>query len=215
MIRTSRIWILCAILSSGLSGCGSQNPKLEITEIAPGLTELYLDDPDSLDLGAGGTTLEVKTANSDKTLNLPGMMGARTFLVIFETSGYTGPPVPMMFNDPFTGRQCPGIQIAENSFGWNLGGTSFAYRLQGNNGYPGGISNFFWRHWEADDTVTFGTRPRPVIGVTFVEDTSLPNSIPRSPGSLARKWGPNGPIDNNRESDWKGSLVETLCSPSQ
>jgi hypothetical protein len=214
MIRTSKTWILWAILSSAVSGCGSQNPKLEITEIAPGVTELYLDDPDSLDLGVGGATLEVKTANYDKTLNLPGAMGARTYLVIFEKSGYTGPPVAMMFTDRFTSRQCPGIQIAENSFGWNLGGTSFAYRLHGNNGYPGGISNFFWRHWETDDAVTFGTRPRPVIGGNFIEDTSAPNPIPAAPGTLVRKWGPNGPIDNDRESDWKGSLVNTLCGPS-
>ena len=79
----------------------------------------------------GRLSLSIKTANYDHSLGLVSTIAARSYLVIFEEPGYSDQPAVATYTDPNTGAQCSGIKVAESSFGWNLGNTSYAFRLSG------------------------------------------------------------------------------------
>ena len=210
MIRVVVILAVGIVVVTSFLGC-TPHPKLKITEVAPGAVEIYLDDPNTLDLSR--VTLTSATgASFSNTLNLIGTMAARSYLVVYEEAGYTGQPVAATYTAPLTSVQCPGIKLSEDSFGWNLGNTNFAFRLSGSSGRgPSGIAGLFYRHWDSDDVVRIGTRPRPQIGGNFTEDTSTPVPLPFPPGTVSRNWGPNGPIDNDLESNWHAALP-SWCS---
>jgi hypothetical protein len=213
MIRGGAICILSIIALAGSAGC-TAHPRLKLTEVAGGTVELYLDRQDQFNLSRLSLKVETATGYSN-SFNLLGTMPGRSYLVIFEEVGYTGQPASATYVDPFSSIQCSGIKVAENFFGWNLGGTSFAFRLSGDSGRgPGGIPGLFFSRWEVDDVVTFGTRPRPAVGGNFTEDTTAPISLPVPPGTVSRTWGPNGPIDNDLESDWRNAFP-TFCAQTQ
>ena len=142
-------------------------------------------------------------------------MGARTFLVIFEGSGYNGPPLSTTFTDPYTNAQCSGIQVAENTLGWNRGTTGFSFR----------VCCRFWIYDQDTGPLlsTLGGIRHSQIGDPTATSYcrglhrgySDPEAATASSTIADRKWGTNGPVDNNLESDWKGSLVNTFCGPTQ
>ena len=208
MIRSIIICALGVIVLIG-SGCTTYS-GLRLTEVAGGTVELYLEQSNQLDFGIFGTSLEVKTEDGhNNSLNLLGAMPGGSYLVVFEEIGYTGQPVSVTYTDPFSNAQCAGIKVAESFFGWVPGATSFAFRIAGD------LTNFYGVRIIVDDVVTFGTRPRPSIGGSFTEDTSLPVSLPPFSRSMSRKWGASGSImDNKSESDWE-SAFPTFCGPTQ
>lgn len=203
---------IAALAVVGSSAC-STRPALKITEVAGGTVELYLDESRSQNLDR--LSLQVETgAGYSESASLVGTMPGESFLVVFEEIGYSGGPVAATYSDPFTGDRCSGIKMAENTFGWNQGGTSFAFRLSGRSSRVGGLAGLFQRRWQIDDVVTFGTRPRPSIGGSFTEDTTVPVGLPVPPGSVSRSWAAGAPIDNDLESDW-GNKFPSFCRETQ
>ena len=207
--------LLCAIgimSVAPLSGC-TQTRKLLITEWWPEVVELYLDEPanKTLDLTPFSMNVQAKVdlipnvnePDYTGTARLVGRITGGSYLVIFEEFGYTGSPVAGTYTDPVSTRQVPGIKVKQGFFGWNLGGASTSLRVSGVSRGPGGIAGLFAVRERVDDVVKIGTRPRPSIGGDFTEDTPSALPLPNPPQTMGRKWGPNGPIDNNLESDWR------------
>jgi hypothetical protein len=204
------------------SGC-NRNRRLLMTEWFPEVVELYLDEPAGNTLNLAGFSIDVNAkvdlnpnvAEPDysNAADLVGTISGGQYLVIFEEFGYTGPPVTATYTDPVSARQIPGIKVKEGFFGWNLGGTSTSLRISGASRGPGGIAGLFYVRQRVDDVLKIGGRPRPAIGGTFTEDTPSPVPLPLAPQTMGRKWGPNGPLDNNLESDWRAGL-STFGSPT-
>jgi len=195
-----------------VSGC-TNNRRLLITEWFPEVVELYLDEPTGNTLNLAPYSMNV-VAKVDLNPNVPepdysgtadlvGTITGGSYLVVFEEFGYRGTPVAGTYTDPVTGRQLPGIKVKEGFFGWNQGGASTSLRVSGVSRGPGGIAGLFSARQRVDDVLKIGGRPRPSIGGTFTEDTSAPVTLPQAPRTMGRKWGPNGPIDNDLESDWR------------
>lgn len=195
-----------------LAGC-SQRRGLLITEWFPEVVELYLDEPASESLDLSQFSLQVQARqdlipNVDEPdhrnqVDLLGTLSGGSYRVIFEESGYTGPPVASTYTDPVTTRQVPGIKVEEGFFGWNLGGASTSLRISGTTRGPGGLAGLFYVRDFVDDVLRLGGRPRPSLGGGFTEDTPAPVPLPVPPQTLGRKWGPDGPLDNDLESDWR------------
>jgi hypothetical protein len=144
-------------------------------------------------LDLAGFSLQVSARpNHQDRVDLFGTLSGGEFRIVFEEFGYTGAPVTGTFNDPVRGA-IPGIKVKQGFFGWNLGGASTSLRVSGTS--ANGI---------VDGVVLIGNRPRPAIGGTFVEDTAAPIPLPSGVplGTLGRKWGADGPIDTDNESDW-------------
>ena len=157
------------------------------------MVELHLDEPAGAVLDLAGFSLQVAAKpNHQGRVDLSGTMRAGEFRIVFEEFGYTGAPVAGTFNDPVRGA-IPGFKVKQGFFGWNLGGASTSLRVSGTS--ASGI---------VDDVLLIGDRPRPAIGGTFIEDTPTPIPLPSGVplGTLGRKWGPEGPIDSDNESDW-------------
>lgn len=207
MLKLITNFLLGVILFAAF-GC-SNHIKLEITEMSEGFLELYLDEPNDVDLSL--CTLEVAAdPGYTNSLQLTGTMPADSYIVVWEEPGYTGPPVSAMYINPnVPNQQCAGIKVQEYFFGWNLRGNSFAVRISGD------WSNFYGVKQKVDDKLAFGRRPRPALGGTFTEDTQLPLQVPNPPiGAIGRKWMGGNPIDNNLESDWKTDFI-SVCAPTQ
>lgn len=190
--------------------------KLIITEWFPNAVELYLDEPAGTTLDLTGIALEVRArVDLDPNVDEPdhqarvelfGTIRGGEFLVVFEGYQYSGDPVAEIYTDaPYIGGNvhAPGIKVRDNFFGWNFGGTSTSLRVFGTS--SGGL---------VDDVVKLGSRPRPAIGGTFQEDTPAEVPLPWAPNTLGRLWGPSGPLDNDRESDWRAG-TRTFGEPPQ
>jgi hypothetical protein len=172
-------------------GASAARRRLLITEWFPEMVELHLDEPAGTTLDLAGLALDVRAGpNHQGRVDLFGTMSGGEFRIVFEEFGYMGPPVAGTFNDPVRG-PIPAIKVKQGFFGWNLGGVSTSLRVSGTSAKG-----------TVDDVLLLGNRPRPQVGGTFVEDTAMPIALPVVPNTLARKWGPDGPIDTDRESDW-------------
>ena len=179
-------------------------PKLLITEWFPDKVELHLDAPPGtmLDLWPYFLQVQARTPPPNAGIHsgqvdLFGPMTGGGFLIVFEEPGYSGSPVGETYTDPQTQTQSPGIKVADGFFGWNFGGDSTSLELLRSPTRPSGVL-------EPVDAVMLGENlPRPPISGDFTEDTPIDLPDGAFLGSLSRKWGPNAPIDNDLESDWK------------
>jgi len=173
------------------AGASVVQRRLLITEWFPEVIELHLDEPTGTVLDLSGFSLEVRAKpNHQARVDLLGTMSGGDFRIVFEEFGYTGPPVSATFTDQVRG-SIPGIKVKQDFFGWDLGGTSSSFRVSGASA-----------NGKVDDVVLIGNRPRPTIGGTFVEDTAVPLPAGATLGTISRKFGPDGPIDTDKESDW-------------
>lgn len=192
------------------SGCSTAQRNLLLTEVGKQGVELYLDEPSSQRLRLGdGMRLEVRSnTNGTITKNDIGLgtasqaMQGGGFLIVWEGSNYTGPPVAEDYPSGISGA-VPGIKVADKFFG-DIDSEPSEIRLIGERNRVSGLLVIFpmFTADQVDDVIRFGQPPadRPVSGGTFAPNGSL--IYPTGSGPLQRWWGPSGPIDTDQETDW-------------
>jgi hypothetical protein len=218
--------VIVAILTSlgllTLNGCASVR-NLKITEVSLDAVELYLDEQRDNSLDLASQKLKYVNSNGDQSeLDLFGTIRGSGFLIVWEASSYTGPPVAQDYVD-FQGNNVPGIVVQQGFFA-NPQAETFAYRVYGRGTRY--IFPFFIFYDDVDDVVKFGGGPmglpRPNIGGAFHETQQLGATEVRVPGqgltpasTISRLWNAatGKPLDTDDESDWE-KASDNLGSPT-
>jgi hypothetical protein len=208
------VWIASAALSTACANAGTLQRRLLITEVGRNQVELYLDEPasDVLVLG-NGFELEVRTDDGagNATHRSTGLgagdqrIPGGGFFVVWEDTGYQGPPVA----EPFSGGQTgyvPGIKV-EHGLLNGIKDFPSEVRVHGSRNRINGVVIVLPRQVtdEADDVVRFGTPAanRPTSGGAFTSTDTLGN--PSGSNTLQRLFTNGAPRDTNDESDWTRS----------
>jgi hypothetical protein len=194
--------VVVVFVSLLLPACGVDR-KLKITEVAPNTIELYLDEPsgNQLDL----TNMKFKWVSQDPMaqpksgevdLGLAGTLQGGTFLMIFEGSNYSGPPVAQNFHN-----QIPGIKVKDNFFPGYGQNPSVSMSVDGKHYRTYIVFVPIYRD-TVNDVVRFGPRPRPNLFGVFNEDGSLDGLRPVGTQSIGRAFSNGIPVDTDSEADW-------------
>ena len=199
--------LLLGLLVFTLAGC-QKSRSLKITEIGANRVELFLDEPSDHSLNlhsidfvwasqesapAGSPT--PTPVRATVSLGLAGSIQGQQYLVIFEDSNYTGPPVAQEF---FRGK--PGIKVRDSFFpGY---GNDPGISMQVNGTHSGTAVLFVPTTETVNDVVRFGPRPRPELAGTFVEGGSLDRVKPQGGRSVSRRFSSGSPVDTDNETDW-------------
>ena len=199
-----------ALLTVVASGCATsrEDRNLIITEVGKREVELYVDQPANTALLLGdGMKLSVRTASGAvNTVDFgafEGTIPGGGFLVIWEGSGYNGPPVREAFASGQQGA-VPGIKV-ERRFFDDIDASPAEIRLHGHHSRAVGVVAIFPRIVEdhIDDVLRFGQPPadRPATGGTFQANGSL--AFPTGSWSHQRVWSSGAPRDTDNEDDWR------------
>ena len=189
--------LILGVLVLAVSGC-TRVWGLKVTEVGKREVELFLDEPDALQLTGFSLTWEGDGGQAG-TIALPALaspMPAGTFLVVWEQSGYNDVPVEEAFT---TGpiASVPGIKVRGGFFSQIDNAGSVVY-IRGSRGS-------FVRH-KVRDTVKFGPGNRPASGAdAFTEDGTL--GSPSGSVSVQRRWDGSAPKDTDKESDWTKPFI--------
>ncbi len=199
----------CLIAVSMLAGC-TVHRKLRITEVGLTSVELHLDEPADHTLALVDHRFVYKSSGGvTSQIDLFGSIDGGKYLVVWEEAGYSGAPVSAGYTN-WAQTSVPGIKVEEGFFGTPQAGETFACRVFGTH-RRGSVTD------KVDDVVKFGPwdpmdaaiPARPDLGGgAFAEDGSLKDKE-REPGvgvikakTISRRWGANGPTDNDRENNW-------------
>jgi hypothetical protein len=202
--------ILSALSAACISG-GTLNRRLLVTEVGRDEVELYLDeDPSQRLILKDAFHLSVRTDDGAGNLtNTAVGLGAGdqeiqggTFFIIWEESGYQGPPVAA----PFSGGQqglVPGIKVA-STFLNGIKDFPSEVRLHGSRNRVTRVVVIFPETTtdRVDDVVRFGAPVpnRPASGGTFTATGALAN--PSGSTTLQRHFSGGAPVDTDHEDDW-------------
>jgi hypothetical protein len=193
--------LLTIVGLAALAGC-VRHWNLKLTEVGKREVEMVMVEDPSKSLALDGAVLSwtVHGGNGDR-VDL-GALGRRLaggeFLVVWEDSGYQGPPVAQDFSGGQQGA-VPGIKVRGGFFG--IDAAPGEVRIAGDRLQVAVLTTH-----DVDDVVRFGApvADRPATGGSFTPDGSLAN--PTGSLSLQRRWGASAPQDSNQESDWVRQL---------
>jgi hypothetical protein len=192
-----RILFALAVVALASPGC-VRHWNLKLTEVGKRRVEMFMAEDPAKSLALDGAVLSWTGHGGHGDRVDLGALGRRLaggeFLIVWEESGYPGPPVAQDFVGGL--QTVPGIKVREGFFAM-VDAVPGEILVAGDRLQVAVLTTH-----KVNDVVRFGipVADRPATGGTFRSDGSLPN--PTGSASPQRRWGASGPQDQDEETDW-------------
>lgn len=201
----SRTLFICVLLS--MTAC-TKHWDLEVTEVGNSEIELYMNIPAGEPFSLRGMSLSWAAQGGlggtvDLGVMTDPLLGGE-YLVVWERSGYAGPPVVERFVSGVTPAR--GIQVAAGFFD-GLDAAPGMVQVKGSR-----TQAIFVTH-KVSDGVRFGlpVADRPPSGASFTDTGTI--TLPTGSQSVQRIFIGGTPTDTDSESDWK-QYVNSFGEPT-